>query len=218
MIIQQVNKGSVLLEYSFYKATPLYKELLILNLIEKNKNITQRQMSDVLASSVAMTNNYLNEIEKRGLLEREYISTKEVIYHITDEGRKRRKYLSIVYLNESQKMYDGAKEELLKFVEQIKEKGFKKILLYGAGEVAEIFLNAIKGEVEVLAVIDDDESKQGKELVNILIISKNEIINYEYDGILISSYSHQKLINQKIKEMDIPNEKIMTFFGVPYDL
>ena len=175
-------------------------------------------MSDVLASSVAMTNNYLNEIEKRGLLEREYISTKEVIYHITDEGRKRRKYLSIVYLNESQKMYDGAKEELLKFVEQIKEKGFKKILLYGAGEVAEIFLNAIKGEVEVLAVIDDDESKQGKELVNILIISKNEIINYEYDGILISSYSHQKLINQKIKEMDIPNEKIMTFFGVPYDL
>ncbi len=200
------------MEYSFYKATPLYKELLILDLIEKNKNITQRQMSDVLGSSVAMTNNYLNEIEGRGLLEREYISTKEVLYHITDEGRKRRKYLSIVYLNESQKMYDGAKEELLKFVEQIKEKGFKKILLYGAGEVAEIFLNAIKDEIVVLAVIDDDESKQGKELVNTLIIPLNEMHNYEHDGILISSCVHNEAMIKKLKDINYLEEKVFHFF------
>ncbi|MGI6360070.1 MAG: winged helix-turn-helix transcriptional regulator [Acholeplasmatales bacterium] len=206
------------MEYSFYKATPLYKELQILDLIEKNKNITQRQMSDVLGSSVAMTNNYLSEIEERGLLEREYISTKEVIYHITDKGKERRKHLSVIYLSQSQKMYDGAKEELLKFVEDIKKKGFKKILLYGAGEVAEIFLNAIKDEIEVLAVIDDDHDKQGKKLVNKLIISRDEIVSYKYDGILISSYGHQKLINQKIKELNIPKEKIITFFGELYDL
>ncbi len=200
------------MEYSFYKATPLYKELLILDLIEKNKNITQRQMSDVLGSSVAMTNNYLGEIEERGLLEREYISTKEVIYHITDKGKERRKYLSIVYLNESQKMYDSAKEELLKFVEDIKEKGFKKILLYGAGEVAEIFLNAIKDEIEVLAVIDDDESKQGKELVNTSIISRNEIVKYEHDAILISSYGHYQKMIEKLKEINYLDSKILHFF------
>lgn len=212
MIIQSVNKGCDPLEYSFYKATPLYKELLILDLIEKNKNITQRQMSDVLGSSVAMTNNYLSEIEERGLLEREYISTKEVIYHITNKGKEIRKYLSITFLNESQKMYDGAKEELLKFVEGIKEKGFKKILLYGAGEVAEIFLNAIKDEIEVLAVIDDDQSKQGKELVNKLIISRNEIVKYEHDAILISSYGHYPTMIEKLKEINYLESKILHFF------
>lgn len=206
-----MNKGCDLLDYSFYKATPLYKELLILDLIEKNKNITQRQMSDVLGSSVAMTNNYLGEIEEKGLLEREYISTKEVIYHITDKGKERRKYLSLIYLCESQKMYDGAKEELYKFVEDIKEKGFKKILLYGAGEVAEIFLNAIKDEIEVLALIDDDTNKQGNELVNTLIISRKEISNYEHDGILISSYAHYENMLNRLKEINYPKDKVLYF-------
>jgi len=59
-------------------------------------------------------------------------------------------------MSESQKMYDSAKEELLKFINDIKSRGFKSILLYGAGEVAEIFLSAIKDEIEVLAVIDDN--------------------------------------------------------------
>lgn len=202
------------MNHIFYKSTPLHKELLVLDLIEKNENITQRQMSDVLGSSVAMTNNYLQEMEDKGLLKREYISSKEVLYLITNKGRERRKYLSVIYLSESQKMYDNAKEELLKFVKSIKEKGFNKILLYGAGEVAEIFLNTIKDEIEVLAVIDDDPNKQGERLVNTLVIPRSEIVKYHYDAILISSLIHQDEIIRKLKATDLNRVKIITFLNM----
>ncbi len=195
----------------FYRSTPLYKELLVLDLIEKNQNITQRQMSDVLNSSVAMTNNYLNEFEKEGLLERKYHSTKDVEYLITKKGRERRKYLQIIYLDESQKMYDNAKQELIRFIQDIKEKGFNKILLYGAGEVAEIFLHAIKNEIEVVAIIDDDLNKQGNKLVNVKIISLEEAKQYEYDAVFISSFVHKETILKKLIGLGYKRDVIISF-------
>jgi len=199
------------LDNPFYRSTPLYKELLVLDLIEKNQNITQRQMSDVLNSSVAMTNNYLNEFEKEGLLERKYHSTKDVEYLITKKGRERRKYLQIIYLDESQKMYDNAKQELIRFIQDIKEKGFNKILLYGAGEVAEIFLHAIKNEIEVVAIIDDDLNKQGNKLVNVKIISLEEAKQYEYDAVFISSFVHKETILKKLIGLGYKRDVIISF-------
>lgn len=206
------------MEFSFYRPTQLYKELVLLELMEKEENITQRKMSEVLNCSVAMTNNYINALEEKGLIKREHITSKEVLYHVTEKGNQTRKHYSLIYMSESQKMYDSAKEELLKYIKDIKKNGYKKILLYGAGEVAEIFLNAIKDEIEVLAVIDDDSNKQGKKLIKTLIISRDDIGKYNYDGILISSYAHQKAINQRIKELRIPKEKVITFFGGIHDL
>ena len=55
-------------------------------------------------------------------------------------------------------------------MEDLTIKGFKKILLYGAGEVAEIILKTLVEHniesVEIPAVIDDDENKQNKNLIN----------------------------------------------------
>jgi FlaA1/EpsC-like NDP-sugar epimerase len=90
-----------------------------------------------------------------------------VEYFITINGKERRKKLNIDYLNASQKLYNSAKENIEEFLAQIESRGFKKILLYGAGEVAEILLQTIvtnkNSQVDVLAVIDDDINKQGKE-------------------------------------------------------
>ena len=54
------------MEFSFYRPTQLYKELVLLELMEKEENITQRKMSEVLNCSVAMTNNYINALEEKG--------------------------------------------------------------------------------------------------------------------------------------------------------
>jgi DNA-binding MarR family transcriptional regulator len=50
---------------SFFKPTPLYKEFMILDLIEKNKDITQRQISDEIGVAVSQINQYLDEYEDK---------------------------------------------------------------------------------------------------------------------------------------------------------
>jgi predicted transcriptional regulator len=202
----------------FFKPTPLYKEFMILDLIEKDSKITQRVMSDCLNVSVSMINQYLDEYEEKGFVKRKYISTKTVQYYITKKGLERKKVLNIGFLNSSQKIYTSAKSNIQDFLNQIIEKGFKRILLYGAGEVAEIFLQVIIGDknipIKVVAVIDDDCSKQGQFLLSTPIMSLDLIKNINYDGILIASYTNKNQILINLLNHNHDRNKILNFFEI----
>ena len=200
----------------FFKLTPLYKEFMLLDMIEKNSNITQRDMSHALGVALSMINSYLDEYEENGLINRKYKTVKNVEYNITSKGIERKKLLNISYLNASQKVFNSAKENIVMFLNQIIEKGFKNILLYGAGEVAEILLNVIYTDHEiplkVCCIIDDDINKQGKYLVNTKIIGSEEIKDIEHDGILIASFTNRELIYKKLKNINYPKDRILNFF------
>jgi FlaA1/EpsC-like NDP-sugar epimerase len=200
----------------FFKPTPLYKEFLILDLIEKNKDITQREMASNLGVALSMVNNYLDEYEKKGYIQRKYISSKVVEYHITKSGIERKKVMNIWYLKSSQSIYLSAKDNISSFLKQIIDKGFKKILLYGAGEVAEIIIQVLNDDkqipLKVVALVDDDKTKEGSKILNCLVINKNQIGQYEHDGILVSSYTHQQAIYTKLVGMKYDKSKIIQFF------
>lgn len=189
---------------------------MILDLIEKNKNITQREMSIAIGIAVSMINAYLDDYENKGYVKRKYRSTKTVEYLMTKKGIERKKVLNISYLSASLGVYKSAKENIVSFLNQIIEKGFRNILLYGAGEVAEILLQTLASDkripIVVVAVIDDDEAKQHKYLVNMEIISLKSVKNLKFDGILISSYTNKKIILNKLILSNYPPTRILQFF------
>lgn len=204
------------MENNFFKPTILYKEYMILDLIEKNSHITQREMSEKIGVAVSMVNQYIDQYEKDKLIKRKKHTTKTVEYFITKKGTERRKLLNIWHLKSSQEVYLSAKDNISKFVNQIIDKGFEKILLYGGGEVAEIMLRVLNddnsSQLEVLAVIDDDLNKVNQTLVNIPIITKHMIHQYEHDGILVSSYKHHEIINKTLILLNYPSEKVINYF------
>lgn len=201
---------------SFFKPTPLYKEFMILDLIEKNKDITQREIANHIGIAVSLVNGYLDEYEKKKLIRRKKYSSKTVEYFVSKKGVERKKLLNIWYLKSSHEVYLSAKDNIIKFLNAIIDKGFKKILLYGAGEVAEIMLRVLNDDIEipleVLAVIDDDENKQGDIVVNIPIISSFQIKLYKHDGILVSNYKYHDAINQKLLSIKYNKDNIINFF------
>lgn len=201
----------------FFKPTILYKEYMILDLIEKKQKITQRELSKTLGVAVSMINLHLEVFEKKGLIKRKKYSTKTVEYFVTKKGSERRKVLNIGYLNATKELYFQAKDTFEKFLAQIKDKGFTNILLYGAGEVAEMILHAIMtsktNEVNVLAVIDDDLNKIGQKIGNYVIIPRESIRDFEHDGILISTYTKKDVIKEKLLMIDYPIENIIEFFA-----
>lgn len=189
---------------------------MILDMIEKNPNITQREMSKAIGNAVSMTNDYISQFEKSKLINRKKHSTKTVEYFVTKKGSERRKLLNIWYLKSSNNIYTQAKDNIISFLNQIIDKGFKKIILYGAGEVAEIMLQVMNDDnqipLEVIAVIDDNKDRVGDKLVNLPIITLNELSKYNHDGIMISSYKHHETIHNNLVKIDYPQNKIIHFF------
>jgi len=187
-------------------------------MIEKDSRVTQREISKTIGVAVSMVNQYLDVYEKKGFIKRKKLSTKTVEYFVTKNGAERRKVLNIGYLNSSQQMYNSAKENIEQFLIQIENKGFKNILLYGAGEVCEILLNAIKSSksvsIQAQAIIDDDQDKIGNKVGTTNIISRDSIVLIEHDGILISSYTNNEEIFTKLKQIGYSTDKIIQFFSL----
>jgi len=52
---------SIVSDNSFFKPTALYKEFMILDLIEKDAHITQRVIAKSIGVAVSLVNNYLDE-------------------------------------------------------------------------------------------------------------------------------------------------------------
>ena len=201
---------------NFFSPTSDLKELLLLEHIEKNPDTSQHEIARKIGSAASMVNVYINNLEENGYLIRDYQSLKIVYYNITPEGIKRKNYLAITYFHELLELYRLAEENIENFLIRLEEKGYRNVLVYGAGEVAETILGVVKGRTDkplkVLALIDDDEERKGKELLGYKIISREEIKDYEHDGIVITSYTFEDDITKRLKEIDYPEDRVERFF------
>ncbi len=200
----------------FFITSKVFKELIILNYISNNESCTQRDMSSVCKVSVAMINSYIDEYSKNGLIKLDYQSKKTVSYKLTSKGEQRRRLLNIKYLESSLDVFNNAIIECKNIIQNICIKGYKNILFYGAGEVCELMLRVLNDSddtgLSVLAIIDDNTNKQGKLLHNYPIVSINEINKYNYDGIMITSYTNNDIIKNKLLNAGFDCDKIIEFF------
>lgn len=200
----------------YFSPTSKLKELLLLQHIEDNPDTTQHEMASVIGGAASMVNVYIDKLEKNGHMIRDYKSAKIVYYNITPEGIKRKNFLAITYFHELLELSRLAKENIEKFLIKLENKGWTKVLVYGAGEVAETLLSIIKSRnnniLKVLALIDDDRDKEGKMLLEYKIVSIEEIKNIKHDGIIITSYTYEDDITKRLKDIGYPKSKVERFF------
>lgn len=203
---------------TFLKETSMLKELRLLQHIESYPNTTQKQIAKAIDSAPSMVNAYIDNLEKKQYLKRVYRSAKNVSYHITTEGVKRKNFLMITYFQELIDVYFLVGQSMEFFFRDLENRGIEKVLLYGAGKVAETILMVISGRtnkpLKVLAIIDDDPDLLGRDIQGYKIISKNQIPNYPHDSIIITSYTYEDTIMKKLTDIKYPNEKIEKLFTI----
>lgn len=201
---------------NFFSPTKTLKEMLLLQHIEENPNTTQKGIARAVGGAPSTVNEYMEDLEERNLLIRDYKSAKVVHYNITPKGIKRKRYLSITYFHELLELYRLAEENIEKFLVGLEDKGYENILIYGAGEVAQTILGILKyrtdKSLKVVALIDDDKDRQDTEMLGYKIISREKIKDYKHDGIVITSYTFEDEIRKKLEEIDYPGDKIERFF------
>lgn len=201
----------------FFNPTSDFKELQLLQHIENNPDTTQKELANIINGAASMVNVYISELEEKNYLVREYRSAKVVYYRITAEGVKRKNYLLITYMRELVDLYRLAKSNIEDFLRTVEGKGFKNILLYGAGEVAETIIGVIRDReltrMNVLAIIDDNPDKIRKTMLGYKVISRDDIKDYNHDAIVITSYTFEEDIRQRLEEIDYSMKKVVRFFG-----
>lgn len=90
----------------------------------------------------------------------------------------------------------------------------KRILVFGCGKrytKIKALLCDAGDAVEVVAFVDNDVEKQGHILDGKIIISVADMVNYEYDGVLVSSDKHFMEIREALIRTNVQTKKIWSY-------
>jgi len=205
-------------ELKFFKSSPLLKRLLILTAIEENPHISQNNLAEEVGLTSSMVNNYIRELSKKGMISIKGKTNRTMSYNLTPKGLKEKMSLLIAYTIETTELYQDAKQEFAQKLQEVYDEGIHNVVLFGAGETAEILYNASKSlDLEIIGIVDNDPEKQGKLFGNLVVQPPGFIERIKPDGVIIASIGRQDEIYEQISSLTVKGISVRKIGSFPDD-
>lgn len=135
------------------------KKLNILEEIEENPEIKQKNLATRLGIGVGTVNWYIKRLSKKGYLKMKRIGQWKWKYILTPKGMREKARLTKNYIEDSMDLYRQTREKARKLLEQLQDDDHSRVLISGDNDLAEVCrLTALELGLEV--VDSDDPGKE----------------------------------------------------------
>jgi DNA-binding MarR family transcriptional regulator len=142
----------------------------LLTSIERNSAITQRKLAGDLGIALGLANSYLRRCVRKGLVKIGQVPLNRYAYYLTPQGFAEKSRLTAEYLTVSFNFFRHARSDCAELLQECAALGWRRIALFGAGDLAEIaVLSAGESEIEVACVIDS--TRAGGRCVGVPIVA-----------------------------------------------
>jgi DNA-binding MarR family transcriptional regulator len=166
---------------------PKLNQLFILKLIASNPEITQAELADHCALSVAMVNNYMKELRDRGYLEYRRKNSKCISYHLTKLGQETAGHTQAELLQTLAGFFANAKQQAKEIILSQAQGRLRRVVLFGNGDLAVIALHALDSAmINVIGVCTDDPSSDVREWCGRKVIDPSQVPQLSPDAVVIA--------------------------------
>jgi len=127
----------------------------LLNAVHDNSAITQRSVASDLGIALGLANAYLKRCIRKGFIKVQQIPSNRYSYYLTPQGFSEKTRLTADYLTYSFTFFRRAREQCADTLDECERKGWRRIALAGASDLAEILtLCANDTGVQIIGIID----------------------------------------------------------------
>jgi hypothetical protein len=131
------------------------RTLHLLELIHRDGMLTQRELARKLNIALGLVNLSLKRLMHQEMIKVKRLSARRFCYLLTPHGMSEKGRLSARYLADSFSMYRSARRACLRTLVALRDRGLKRVVLYGAGELAEAaFITIQELGLTLVAVAD----------------------------------------------------------------
>ena len=185
------------------------RSLQFLEEIGNTHSPTQRDLAKKFNMSLGLVNSFLKRLARKGYLKITTIPRNRVKYILTPKGFAEKSRLTYNFIQYSLHFYKEALRNLEDLLNELEKRGVRKVVFYGAGDLAEIASISLKAStIELIGVVDD--SKRGEKFLGHTIRSMGRLNQLEFDRIIITTIDSQEAIFKRLLRKEIPGEKIIT--------
>ena len=134
----------------------------LLNAVHDNSAASQRSMADNLDIALGLANAYLKRCVKKGLIKVRQAPANRYAYYLTPKGFAEKSRLTAEFLTQSFHLFRRARTESAELFELCQNRGWKRVALYGAGDLAEIMTLSARDYPVTLTAVVSREPEQAE--------------------------------------------------------
>jgi DNA-binding MarR family transcriptional regulator len=142
----------------------------LLTAVHDNSGVTQRSLARQLGIALGIANATFRRCVEKGLIKVREAPARRYAYYLTPRGFTEKSRLTTQYLTDSFQFFRDARNQCEALLKECASRGWHRIVLAGAGELAEIVrLCGPESGIELCGVIDVGES--GRRLAGMPIVA-----------------------------------------------
>jgi len=127
----------------------------LLSAVGAGETVTQRSLSAELGIALGLVNAYLKHCINKGLIKVQAAPARRYAYYLTPQGFAEKSRLTVLYLSRSFDFFRRARESCTAALESATRRGWRRVVLVGAGELAEVAtLCALESPAALVAIYD----------------------------------------------------------------
>ena len=191
----------------------------ILTRVEAGDKISQRSLAKELGIALGLTNSLIRKIVKKGWVKVINVKPNRVRYLITPTGIAEKGRITRSYLDNTLRLYtetrDRIRERLMVLSNEcpgvLGLNGGKRIVFYGAGDVAEIGYICLQGtDLHLVGVVDDRRTKPffGIPVNSPDSVRASELNGEQFDRLVVMSLRQADRIRARLESVAFPVDKV----------
>jgi DNA-binding MarR family transcriptional regulator len=114
------------------------RELILLEQIEHDPDVTQASLAAQLGVAVGTVNWHLKRLVSKGYVKVKRAQRRKLRYIITPEGIAFRARLTINYIEQSMRLYRRVRQRVRELLLEVEQAGYNQVRIQGEGDIADI--------------------------------------------------------------------------------
>jgi DNA-binding MarR family transcriptional regulator len=164
------------------------RELNLLQELEKNPVISQRELSHKFGIALGVTNACLKRMARRGWIRIMNLDHRRIGYYLTPKGISEKTKLSLHLISWTVQHYAILKDIIGERLLEMQNKGIERIVFYGVSDEMEVAYITLQGvKIKLVGIVEDDEKFKPQIIFGYELEPVSRIQELKPQGVLITS-------------------------------
>jgi DNA-binding MarR family transcriptional regulator len=186
----------------FFKPPQEIRELNLLQELEKNPVISQRELSSRFGIALGVTNACIKRMVRRGWIRITGLNQRRIEYYLTPKGFAEKAKLTVHLISWTVQHYATLKDLIGKKLWEMQNEGVERVVFYGLCDEMEIAYISLQGvNVKLVGIVEDDEKCKSQIIFGFELEPVSRVQDLEPDCILITTLAENGLKRQRLKSI-----------------
>ena len=185
---------------TIFKPSDGMRDLRLLEELERNPIVSQRELSHKFGIALGVTNACLKRMARKGLIRIRGLNHRKIGYYLTPKGFAEKAKLSFHLISYIVQHYSELKKIISQRLLEMQAEGLQRIVFYGVSDEMEVAYITLQGvNLKLAGIVEDDEKMTPRIVFGYEIEPVSRVQELKPDGILITSLTENEQKRERLR-------------------